>query len=347
MARRATGEAPALEGGNLPIPTEGTPAALPAPGSTDTKVGYPTSSPADSPAGMGFKGYTENMTPAEIKAHNQGLEWAARAEGEFTPFTNPALFRWQISKPLTQFKGYQKFALDDIFAPRAGDTPDMYWDRVAKKLLVIGATGGAKALAAPGGTLTKGLVAWWAYNTINKLSAELQERNPEMSKAEAEDWATQTTNAIVYGFPGMVGIDFSASTSLFDLYGRTPDEQLLNYFGGPFLGTVSDFGKLMGGLLSDPAKAIGGFISDQTSIGKGVSKINNADGSARKQRRPTVTDAVVNRNITESTDFEKTLAGLGYSTIKQSSEYDKKDASYVEGLGKKIRKGVKGITKRK
>jgi len=316
----------------------------------DSKVGMAKPTSSKPVEGMGFDPYTRGMTDAEIRAHNQGLEWAARAEGEFSDFTNPSALRWTASKPFTQFKGFQFYILNDIFKPRVGDTPATFSARVAKKLGVVFATGGLKALASPGGTAAKAMVAYWAFNTIKNAAGWYKSQHPEATDEEATNRATQIVNSIVYGFPGLIGLDLSPSAALLDFYGKNPSEKIVGFFGGPFLASIVGMGEALTHIAQgkDAGQELGKVATKQFSLVKSGAQlkglaepkkgIENKLDNPNAATRPSLMDEAARSNVSENEIFMGVMQAMGFMPIKEAKKWDKVGSS---GINNKMKSQIK------
>lgn len=171
------------------------------------------------------KAMEAGITDPEL-IHDSGLQWATRAEGDASVYNKPVAFRGPGAKVATQFKSFTVHQLRDIFQMQEGESKAEFQKRALKKLGIIWAGGGTKALSP---SATKFITAYAMF----KLSEK-------MTEADIDDERQDQLFAILHhGLPSMMGVDLSSSLSVVDTFGDNVAEVFGNTIGGPLLGTIS------------------------------------------------------------------------------------------------------------
>lgn len=168
----------------------------------------------------------------EAAQHKHGLAWAEKVEFDNSLWNVQPVLRSPAARVLGQFKSFSGKNLETMFAgvKRQPGEPGRYtWGRRMKLGAGYMAIGGAKATG-PVAT------AFGGFHAANALYLQLQAQG--MSREDAED----LTTAVYFGAPSLIGQDLSGSVAIVDLFGDEPNEILVNYFGGPTVGTAISVG---------------------------------------------------------------------------------------------------------
>jgi SAM-dependent methyltransferase len=185
--------------------------------------------------------------------HKNGMAWAEVAEFDNSAYNAPPILRDTMGKVLLQFKGFTVKSLENLFAPGgifAGDIGGQSAATRAGRIAKWGgqklATGGLKSLTGPMPAL--------AVAAYTALRGNLE------AKGMSQDEADKLAQAVLLGAPALAGIDISSSVGVLDPpFGDTPDEQLINFLGGPTVGAGKAIKEGIGGILTGPNPVQSGY----------------------------------------------------------------------------------------
>jgi hypothetical protein len=181
------------------------------------------------------------------------------------------------------------------------------------------AIGGTKAALSP----VRIALGVGGYELVVALSNQLQ--NYGMSKDEAD----RTAQGVYYGMPALMGQDLSSSVAIIDdLYGKSPEEKLVNLVGGPTVGMGFGLYKA-----NSPEKV----ATTLTPYARGVST------AVELAKRGEATVPISRGERMPLTDFEAVMRILGFTPVRQSIHFDAPPKSEkVKELAEKMRKGDAG-----
>jgi hypothetical protein len=254
--------------------------------------------------------------------HRYGLDWANKVEFDNSMWNVAPLLRGPAGKVLGQFKGYPLKALENVgtmWRQHEGDTHTSRAMRQAKFLGSRLAIGGTKAALSP----VRIALGVGGYELVVALSNQLQ--NYGMSKDEAD----RTAQGVYYGMPALMGQDLSSSVAIIDdLYGKSPEEKLVNLVGGPTVGMGFGLYKA-----NSPEKV----ATTLTPYARGVST------AVELAKRGEATVPISRGERMPLTDFEAVMRILGFTPVRQSIHFDAPPKSEkVKELAEKMRKGDAG-----
>ncbi len=240
------------------------------------------------------------MTPEQ--AHNYGLSWAEKVEFDNSQWNIQAVLRSPQGRVLGQFKSFAGKNLEnvrDVFAPENVSRPQ----RAAR----IGKWGAAQL--GIGGVKSLGLAAKvvGGYKIVKFLSDQLHQTG--MKQEDADKWA----HAAYYGAPSLVGQDLSASVAILEEpYGWTAMEKAANFVFGPTVTGALKIGEAIG-------------KRDYEDVAKALTPAFKIYDVARQAGR-TQRVKVGSNQYVNLTPFEAVMRALGFTPLKVSEVYDKKDA---------------------
>jgi hypothetical protein len=259
-------------------------------------------------------GYLHGMRLAEQQgltgeeAHRMAMDWADKVEFDNSVWNAPEALRNPAGRVIGQFRGYSLKTFENlinILRKRSGETNKDVATRAAKWGAGQATIGGAKSF----GLLTKAL---GGYLLVHALTQAL--RHYGMGDKEAR----KTAEAVYYGAPSIVGIDLSASVGILEEpYGNSTAERLVNFAGGPTIGTAVTLTDKLSN--ADEAKDYWAAARSVTPYAKSAeaaySLATKGKGSvkAAEKRIPL-------------TAFETTMLALGFTPVKQSRFYDLREA---------------------
>lgn len=247
------------------------------------------------------------------QAHQLGLSWAEKVEFDNSTWNIQPALRSSQGRLFGQFKSFAGKNLENvrdiILAPDI-PTPQKI-GRIAKWSSAQIPIGGVKSL----GVVSK--IAG-GYLVVQGISNQLQEYG--MKKDEADKIAT----AIYYGAPSLIGQDLSASVAILEEpYGRTTLEKAANFAFGPTVGTaVGVYDAVKSKNYEKAAKSLTPLYKTY-DVAK--QSINNETSKVK----------VGNNQYVELSNFEAIMRGLGFTPVKTSEVYDKRDVGIKKSKSSK------------
>lgn len=289
--------------------------------------------------GLGYlygyrKGIESGQT--EEQAHKSGLAWAEKVEFDNSAWNGAPIFRNPEAKVLGQFKGFMFKNIEhwaDAIRERDGDTNFTRAGRISKLIGQQLVLGGLKSIIGIGKTVGFAILGY-------KLAEHLKYLLEQMGMSSEN--ATRMAEAAYYGAPSLIGQDLTASVTLVDApFGNDSREQLVNMAFGP---TVS-----MGLNLQEKAEDY--FTAQDKRKQGGTSKAakqSKAIIAGAKALSPYVKMGEAAKKVYESKDgsiviqsgeekmtlnpFEAGMLVLGFTPLKQTRFYDRKDAGTPKGM---------------
>jgi hypothetical protein len=262
---------------------------------------------------------------SEEEAHLNGLRWARRTEYDNSAWYAAPILRSPIGRILFQFKGYTQKAIEDFF---------LVFSRLEREAFGRGGGGGQPPEQPPAGG-EKEPFSWWLARVIKYIAGQLlvsgikgllgvwgmllggyllyQQLKEALKRERMRDEdAEKIADALYWGAPALLGVDLTLSTAIFEApFGFTPEERIVNLFGGPTVGTL--IGLYEEQDLTQKVKRItpaGRWLEVAPQLYEGKTEIQIGKGK---------------RAVNKLTREEAFLYALGFQPLRRSKYYEQRE----------------------
>lgn len=231
--------------------------------------------------------------PNFIKTY--ALDMVSATQFDMSVADLPKVFRGPLRRWAFQFKPFQNALIGSTLELRKMPDPIRSY---AKSALGTFAVGGARTVVSP--------VRLAAIYGISKAYDEIRNKHGE-----------EMANAVVYGFPGLIGMDMSnrVGIDLVPAFGHSMEEKLVNALSGPSIGTIRDMVEFAG-LEKKDKDAVYAYLKrlfPQVKMGHSLWNATKEDKWLRDSR---------GRKLARPDAVDRWLEALAFTTIKRTQAYD-------------------------
>lgn len=246
------------------------------------------------------------------------VDMVSRTQFDLSPADMPRWLQHPIAQTLLQFKPFQLKYIEAIADLRNQPDKLAAFGRFAGALT---AAGGAKSLTSPV-TLATTYGMWEVYKEVRDHAGE------------------ETANLMMYGVPGMIGMDLTNSLNidLVPTFGNTPEEKIVNFLGGPTLADVIDLVRFSG-LKEKDQEAVLAYLKKmvpQVKWGFNIWHQIQEDRWLRSNRGD---------RIARADAVDRWLESLSFSTVNRSlanvAQYEIEDDRLSRSIDRFARQGSK------